>query len=122
MRDFFSAVLKIVLILVLVLVPLNDLGNYLLTQYNYESVAKKVAQEAMNTYVETQSLATAQSVAMTIAQRNGVELKSLEFKEQPPVIKVVIAVPVKRAILLPRIEQLKKYSKVEISGTATIEY
>jgi hypothetical protein len=37
-------------------------------------------------------------------------------------MEVTIVVPVKRTVLLSRIEQLKKYTKVEVGGEAQYEY
>lgn len=122
MKDFFGSFLKIVIIIVIAIVLVNDAGNYILAKYNSDEKAKKVAEEALAMYQKTRSLSTSKLAAIRVAQEIGVELKSLEYNPTPPTMKVIVIVPVKRTILLSRIEQLKKYTKVEVSGEAQFEY
>lgn len=122
MKDFLGSLLKIIIIIVIAIVLVNDVGNYLLAKYNSGDKAKEVAQEALNIYQKSRSLSTAKLAAIRKAQEIGVEFKSLEYKPVPPTMEVTIVVPVKRTLLLSRVEQLKKYTKVDVGGEAQYEY
>jgi len=118
LKDFLGSLLKIIIIIVIAIVLVNDVGNYLLAKYNSGDKAKVVAQEALNIYQKSRSLSTAKLAAIRKAQEIGVEFKSLEYKPVPPTMEVTIVVPVKRTLLLSRVEQLKKYTKVDVGGEA----
>ena len=118
MKELFKTLLKVIIVFIIVGTIINDLGIVIITSYYSKDTADTIAQTYAKTYNKTSSGVASKYKTELTAEEYDVIITN--FDRQPSEVSVTIEVPVKRTIYLSRIEPLKKFTIVSVTGTSAL--
>lgn len=115
--DYLRSLAKIVLIVVIAGIILNDFGQVIVTYWQTGDKATAVAESAFTSYRQHQSVAVAQNEAQKAAATQGVELESMQVTERESVVQVKATA--QNTLWAHRIKSLVPYLTVRVRTTST---
>jgi len=106
MREFLNIAIKIVLIIVIVSVVLNDAGVMITNYWQSSYLANDIAKAAAINYKLTGSTEQSQAVAEDWADQKGVRLT--DFNIEKNILTVTVKIPPKKTYIIRHIKILQR--------------
>ncbi len=119
MKDLYRTVLKVIIVVVIIGVIVNDSAAYLFTYYSGQDEAKEIAKSFALEYRQSESEGSALEAAKNTAAARGTEIISYKFDEST--VHVTIKTGIEKTVIISRVEALKKYRRVKVSASAEIK-
>ncbi len=116
MRDFLGTIAKVIIVIALGIILVNDIGAMVVTRWQAKERVAEVIEATVATFRKTQSREATAKTAHQVASE-----KSLVIKEGPTyknnTIYLTIIIPPKRTVIIHRIKELENfYTKIEVSA------
>jgi len=105
MREWLVSAIKIILIIVIAVVIINDVGTIILSNWQSCAVADEIAMATVRSYKLTRSVEQAQEVAKDWAGQRMVKLTNLTIEEDA--VTLTIEIPKKRTYIIRHIKFLE---------------
>jgi len=115
--DFVRSGIKIFLVVVLVGIILNDIGQAVVNYYNAGNEANEIANVALRSFQINKSEAVAQNEAQKAAASAGVTLELMQVNQKEAVVQ--IKSDTANTLWAHRIKTLAPYLSIHIRTTAT---